>query len=86
MDSTPWGKRAIRVAIAIGQDADRAMLKEFLANPELEPLKADNPKQLARAIRWASTVAVRAASTPRADAVSALAAGPADPDDTADVW
>ena len=44
------------------------MLKEFLANPELEPLQAHNPTQLAGAIRWASTVAVRVASTPRGGA------------------
>jgi uncharacterized protein YegL len=87
VDGTPWGKRAIRVAIAIGQDADTAMLKEFLANPELEPLQADNPKQLAGAIRWASTVAVRAASTPRGGtAPTPMPPVPADVDDSADVW
>jgi uncharacterized protein YegL len=64
IDDTPWGKRAVRVALAIGDDADKSMLKEFLANPELEPLHAKNPRQLAAAIRWMST-AVRAASTPR---------------------
>lgn len=85
VDSTPWGKRAVRVAIAIGQDADTAMLKEFLANPELEPLQAQNPRQLAGAIRWASTVAVRAASTPRADAAAAAAPAAAE-DDSEDVW
>ncbi|MGP4111036.1 vWA domain-containing protein [Streptomyces sp. 4N509B] len=66
VDATPWGKRAVRVAIGIGDDADKGMLKEFLANPELEPLQANNPKQLVAAIRWASTVAVSAASTPMA--------------------
>jgi uncharacterized protein YegL len=64
IDATPWGKRAVRVAVAIGQDAERSVLKEFLANPELEPIQADNPQQLVRAIRWASTMAVRASSTP----------------------
>lgn len=66
IDDTPWGKRAVRVALAIGDDADKSMLKEFLANPELEPLHAKNPRQLAAAIRWMST-AVKQASTPRAD-------------------
>ncbi|MDT0345286.1 vWA domain-containing protein [Streptomyces litchfieldiae] len=64
VDATPWGKRAVRVAIGIGEDADKAMLKEFLANPEQEPLRVKNPKQLVAAIRWASTVAVATASTP----------------------
>ena len=88
VDSTPWGKRTIRVAVSIGKDADTAMLKEFLADPKVEPLQADNPTQLARAICWASTVAVRAASTPRADGLSALPAAPSDGsgnDDSA-VW
>lgn len=62
IDATPWGQRAVRIAIAIGNDADRAMLKEFLGNPELEPLLVHNAAQLASAIRWASTMAVKAAS------------------------
>lgn len=64
IDDTPWGQRAVRVAVAIGRDADKAVLKEFLANPELDPILAANPQQLVRAIRWASTMAVRASSTP----------------------
>ena len=62
IDASPWGQRAVRVAIAIGNDADIAMLKEFLANPENEPLRVNNAAQLASAIRWASTMAVKAAS------------------------
>jgi uncharacterized protein YegL len=65
IDDTAWGKRAVRVAVAIGEDADKAMLKSFLDNPELEPLQANNPRQLVAAIRWASTVGPRAASTPK---------------------
>lgn len=68
VDNTPWGKRAVRVAIAIGDDADKSMLREFLANPELEPLHAKNPRQLAVAIRWASTAVVKNASMPRSGA------------------
>jgi uncharacterized protein YegL len=65
LDDTPWGKRAVRVAIAIGDDADLEMLKQFLGNPELEPFTTKNAKELAKAIRWASTVAVRAATIAR---------------------
>ncbi|MGW3942364.1 vWA domain-containing protein [Streptomyces phaeochromogenes] len=95
VDATPWGKRAVRVSIGIGEDADKAMLKEFLANPELEPLDANSPKQLAAAIRWASTVAVRAASTPVAATPDAKTLGGQTPyappavasaDDDDDVW
>lgn len=89
IDSTPWGKRAVRVAVAIGDDADKSMLKEFLANPELEPLQARNPKQLAQAIRWMSTAVVASASTPRGGSGHALTP-PVDlvksTDDGVDVW
>lgn len=88
VDSTPWGPKSIRVAVSIGQDADTAMLKEFLANPEMQPLQADNPTQLARAIRWTSTVAIRQASTPTAAGFSALPTPPppADADDNSQIW
>ena len=87
VDSTPWGKRTIRVAVSIGKEADKAMLKEFLADPNVEPLQADNPTQLVHAIRWASTMAVRTASTSRPGSPSALPTAP--PDDGGDrsaVW
>ncbi|MET9294192.1 tellurium resistance protein [Streptomyces sp. NPDC003077] len=91
VDATPWGKRAVRVAIAIGDDADRDVLREFLADPELEPLDANSPKALAAAIRWASTVAVKAASVPVAGGdTKTLGYGPWAPpvvaDDDDDVW
>ncbi len=44
VDATPWGRKAVRVAIAIGADADRTVLQEFLGNPELQPLDANSPK------------------------------------------
>lgn len=72
INATPWGRRAVRVAIGIGQDADKEMLKQFLDNPEMEPLAADNPRQLVAAIRWASTVAVKTASVPRTGAGTTL--------------
>ncbi|MEU2077623.1 MULTISPECIES: vWA domain-containing protein [unclassified Streptomyces] len=93
IEATPWGRKAVRVAIAIGSDADRSVLQEFLANPELRPLDANSPKQLAAAIRWASTAAVKAASQPVAGStdptVKAAPYAPpvlADDDDEDDVW
>lgn len=95
VDATPWGKRAVRVAVAIGDDADKGMLKEFLGNPELEPIDVHNGKQLAAAIRWVSTVAVKAASTPMGGGSEAPTKTqwqpvpppqPADADDDDDVW
>ncbi|MFE2477771.1 VWA domain-containing protein [Streptomyces sp. NPDC001194] len=91
IDATPWGRKAVRVAIAIGADADRTVLQEFLGNPELQPLDANSPKQLAAAIRWASTAAVKAASQMVAGATDPLAkqhayAPPVLDDDDDDVW
>ncbi|MFF4799609.1 VWA domain-containing protein [Streptomyces sp. NPDC001351] len=95
IDATPWGRKAVRVAIAIGGDADRSVLQEFLANPELPVLDANSPKQLAAAIRWASTAAVKAASQPVVSGDSgsggkqlapAYAPPQLDDDDDDDVW
>ncbi|MEU8838157.1 VWA domain-containing protein [Streptomyces roseus] len=91
VDATPWGRKAVRVAIAIGADADRTVLQEFLGNPELQPLDANTPKQLAAAIRWASTAAVKAASQMVAGATDPLVkqppyAPPVLDDDDDDVW
>lgn len=58
LDTSPWGRRATRAAVAVGEDADRQTLQEFLGNPELQPLQANNPRQLRDIIRWASSVAV----------------------------
>ena len=52
----PWGARSMRISIAIGRDADEAMLREFMSNPEQGPVLASNPEQLMRSVRWASTL------------------------------
>lgn len=66
----PWGRKAVRVAIAIGRDCDREVLKRFIDNVEIEPLEANNPEALARSIRWVSTKVVQAASSPPSQASS----------------
>lgn len=60
----PWGKKAVRLAIAIGQDADRDVLHRFIGHPELEPLEANNPEDLVQHIRWASTAVLQSVSSP----------------------
>jgi uncharacterized protein YegL len=57
----PWGKKAVRIAIAIGNDADRDVLIEFTGNRELV-LEANNPQALVSMIKWASTVAKQVSS------------------------
>jgi len=60
----PWGKKAVRIAIAIGQDADREVLQKFINNIEFQPLQANNVESLTNYIRWASTVVLQSASAP----------------------
>src|SRR5215213_1820588 len=60
----PWGKKAVRIAIAIGEDADLEVLRRFIAHPEIEPLQANNPEALVDYIRWVSTAVLQAASSP----------------------
>ena len=52
----PWGKKAVRIAISIGQDADDDVLQQFTGNSELV-LQANNPQALVKMIKWASTAA-----------------------------
>jgi uncharacterized protein YegL len=60
----PWGKKAVRVAIAIGRDADHEVLQKFIGHPELKPLEAANPEALVRHIKWVSTAVLKSASAP----------------------
>jgi uncharacterized protein YegL len=69
--ATPWGKKAVRIAIAIGKDADLSVLEQFAGNKELV-LEAKNPQLLIKFIKWASTV-IRTVSAPRAGADTAAA-------------
>lgn len=59
----PWGKRAVRVAIGIGSDAEYGVLEKFIGNPEIPVMKASNPDELTRYIRWVSTAVVKTASS-----------------------
>lgn len=60
----PWGKKAVRIAIAIGDDADRSVLQRFIGHPELEPLQANNADSLVKYIKWVSTAVLQSASSP----------------------
>jgi uncharacterized protein YegL len=54
--SERWGRKASRVAIAIGKDANYDVLQQFINHPEIKPLKANNADSLAKCITFASTV------------------------------
>lgn len=60
----PWGRKAVRLSIAIGRDADRDVLARFIGNVEIPPFEANNAEALVRQVRWVSTVVLRAASSP----------------------
>lgn len=64
----PWGKKAVRIAIAIGEDADNDVLQRFIGHPELQPLQANNPEELVRHIKWVSTAVLKATSSPASQA------------------
>jgi uncharacterized protein YegL len=91
----PWAKRAVRIAIAIGADADHDTLRNFIGNAEIPLLQANNAETLVNFIRWASTAVLKAASSPasqsrQAAAVSGNVPVPAPPaaggPAVADVW
>ena len=85
----PWFRKAVKIAISIGQDADDDVLIEFTGNKELV-LQANNATALAKMIKWASTTASMVSapsskpmnsilvSAPAASTTSAAASVPAD--------
>lgn len=89
LKALPWGRKSVRVAISVGEDADQSVLEEFTGNKELV-LKANNPQALIKAIKWTSTL-VQQVSSPSSlrdgDNLVAVDVGsiPALADD-ADVW
>lgn len=60
----PWGRKAVRIAISIGEDADSEVMQKFIGNPELKPLQANNPESLVKYIKWVSTAVLKSASSP----------------------
>ena len=63
--SLPWGKKAVKIAIAIGDDPSEETLEKFMGmHGELKPLRAHNAEQLVNYIKWASSAVVQAASSP----------------------
>lgn len=97
----PWGKKAVRMAIAIGEDADHEVLQKFIGHAEIQPLQANNPEALVRYIKWVSTAVLQSASSPASQSaagavstmnvpvpvpVAAAAGGTSGPATAADVW
>lgn len=62
---TKWGQKSVRLAIAIGEDANLDVLEQFINHSEIKPLIAQNAFQLTKYIKWASTAVVQNVSNPK---------------------
>ncbi len=62
LHTMPWMIKAIRIAIAIGDDCDEQMLAKFVNNNEMGVLKAKTASDLVNYIKWASTAVLSSAS------------------------
>jgi uncharacterized protein YegL len=66
--SKPWGRQALRVVVAIGEDSASTgaseVFRAFIANDALKPLHANNPEALADQIRWVATAVLQSISSP----------------------
>jgi uncharacterized protein YegL len=61
----PWGAKSVRIAMAIGRDADYDVLERFIGNPKVRPLQASQPDDVLKYMQWASTVLIKTVSSPR---------------------
>lgn len=64
LEKLPWGKKAVRLAIAIGDESeyDEKELLKFVSDKKIGVLKAHNPHELIAYITWASVAASIGAS------------------------
>jgi len=79
----------VRIAIAIGDDADVEVLKRFIDNPEIPPLQANNPETLVNYIKWASTAVITTVSAPagqKTGSAGPMLQVPKPAQGAADVW
>ena len=60
----PWAKKAVRIAIAIGDDADEDVFGKIHRSAGDQAMRAHNPTDLVKFIKWASTAVLKAASAP----------------------
>lgn len=79
LQALPWFKKAVKIAISIGQDADDDVLVEFAGNRELV-LQANNAATLTKMIKWASTTASMV-SAPSSKPMNSVPAGSVPADD-----
>lgn len=79
--ATDLGRRATRVPIAIGQDADMALLRGFSSDPAQAPLRSHDVERLMGRMRWVAAGPVAAAMAQTATPTPAATAG-----EDEDIW
>lgn len=57
LNSEPWGRKAIRIAIGIGNGYNRAQLEKFTNRPDIGVLEAKNTVDLANYVQFAIVTA-----------------------------
>jgi uncharacterized protein YegL len=61
----PWGKKAVKIGIAIGDDCEEDVIRRFINNNEISVLRAQSAKDLVTYIKWVSTQVLAATSSPK---------------------
>ena len=51
----PWGKKAVRIAIAIGADADMDVLRRFTADQAISPICLNEIESIMKYLKWSAT-------------------------------
>ncbi|WP_217596436.1 VWA domain-containing protein [Cohnella sp. GbtcB17] len=74
LNSLPWGRKAVRLVIAIGNESeyDEEQLLKFVSHKEIGVLHADTPEKLTEYIKWASVSASVGASVGKSNTNSDL--------------
>lgn len=90
--SLQWGKKAVKIAIAVGENVDYDVMAKFVNNSEIPVLTAKNAEQLTNYIKWVSTAVVKSSSSPASQVSSDNSANIPIPNipevavDSDDVW
>jgi hypothetical protein len=61
----------VRLAIAIGEDADHELLQKFIGHNEIKPLLVRNSGALVKYIKWVSTAVLKSVAAPASQVKSA---------------
>lgn len=64
LNEQAWGKKSVRLGIAVGADADTNALQSFIGTHDRQPFSAHNAYQLFQYIKWTSTSVVGSIARP----------------------